>query len=164
MKASIPYRMVQINTLRSCSIVRVSFALARAAFDFFLAKYLTFCKVQSSWQFVQQLRHDIMHVWVFCLCFTSKESSKDVGPYNGTGLLLDDLLLFWIRGSCSVDSLLLDLEILLYSPLPPSVPWMVVLCGPIRLLLFSCSFPGSVRNRQPAAEQQPHTSLTQPPG
>ena len=163
MKASIPYRMVQINTLRSCSIVKVSFALARAAFDFFLTKCLTFCKVQLSWQFVQQLTHDIMHMWLSCFCFTSKESSKDVGPYNGTGLLLDDLLLFWIRGSLSVESLLLESENLLYSPRSPSVPWMVVFCGPRRLLLFSCSFPGSVRNRQPAAEQQPHT-LTQPPG
>ena len=163
MKASIPYRMVQINTLRSCSIVRVSFALARAAFDFFPTKSLTFCKVQPSWQFVPQLTHEMIHVWLSCLCFTSKESSNDVGPYNGTGLLLDDLLLFWIRGSLSVDSLLLDSGILLYLPLSPSVPWMMVLCGPRRLLLFSWSFPGSVRNRQPAVEQQPHT-LMQPPG
>ena len=150
MKASIPYRMVQICTLRSCSIVRVSFALARAAFDFFLTKYvldilqsttlLAICAAAYTW-------HN--DVWVSCLCFTSKESSKG---YNGTGFLLDDLLLFWIRGSCSVDSLLLDLEILLYSPLPPSVPLMVVLCCPRRLLVFSCSFPGSVRNREPAAE------------
>ena len=154
--------MVQINTLLSCSIVRVSFALARAAFDFFWAKCFAFCKVQCSWQFVQQLTHDIMHVWLSCLCFTSTESSEDVGPYSGTGLLLKELLLFWIRGSLSVDSFLLDSEKLLYSPLSPSAPCIVVLCGPRSLLFFSCIFPGSVRKKQPAAEQSPHT-LTKTP-
>ena len=162
MKASIPYRMVHINTLRSCSIVRVSFALTRAAFDFFWAKCFMFCKVQCFWQFVQQLTHDIMHVWLSCLCFTSKESSEDVGPYSGTGLLLEDLFLFWIRGSLSVDSFLLDSEKLLYSPLSPSAPCIVVLCGPGSLLFFSCIFPGSVRKKKPAAEQSPH-ALTKIP-